>query len=148
IYGSINLDLATRGENLDFFVLFSSVAAVMGNPGQSDYAYANSFLDSFAEVREGLRRTQHRWGRTLSINWPLWEEGGMRISRQQVALLERQTGISPLPTPDGIRCWEEFLCSERSQGVVLYGIPSEIAAHMAQVQVKTLRDVSAPVEGV
>src|SRR5205807_7613928 len=56
VHGAINLDRATSGENLDLFVLFSSVAGVMGNLGQCDYAYANHFLDSFAEAREQLRK--------------------------------------------------------------------------------------------
>src|SRR5205807_10212419 len=56
VYGAINVDRATSGENLDLFVLFSSVAGVMGNLGQCDYAYANHFLDSFAEAREQLRK--------------------------------------------------------------------------------------------
>ena len=148
VYGTINVDLATSGENLDFFVLFSSVAGVLGNLGQSDYAYGNHFLDSFAESREALRRAQKRSGRTLSINWPLWEEGGMRISRDGVALLEQQTGICPLPTQDGIRYWEDFLRSEALQGIALYGIPSRIAASIAQKSVKSHKNVTASAAGV
>jgi len=132
VYGAINLDLATSGENLDLFVLFSSVAGVMGNVGQCDYAYGNRFLDSFAEGRENLRRAQKRWGRTLSIDWPLWEEGGMRISLSDIARLEQQTGICPLPTEDGIRYWEDFLRSDALQEIALYGIPSKIDAYIAQ----------------
>ena len=52
VYGTVYLDEATRDERLDFFVLFSSVVAVTGNVGQADYAYANSFMDSFAEKRD------------------------------------------------------------------------------------------------
>jgi polyketide synthase PksN len=148
VYGAINLDLATSGENLDLFVLFSSVAGVMGNFGQSDYAYGNHFLDCFAESRENLRRAQKRSGRTLSINWPLWEEGGMRISGDDIALLEKQTGICPLPTQDGIRYWEEFLRSDAVQGIALYGTPSKIAAYLAQKTVEVHRNVAAPAEGV
>jgi len=132
IYGTINVDLATSGENLDFFVLFSSIAAVTGNVGQSDYAYANHFMDSFAEHRESLRRTQKRSGRTLSINWPLWEEGGMSVAQADIALLEERTGICPLPTEDGIRSWEDFLRSGVAQGVALYGIPGRIAAQISR----------------
>ena len=132
VYGAINVDLATSGENLDLFVMFSSVAGVMGNFGQCDYAYGNRFLDSFAEGRENLRRAQKRSGRTLSIDWPLWEEGGMRISQSDIALLEKQTGISPLPTQDGIRYWEDFLRSDALQGIALYGSPSRIDDYIAR----------------
>src|SRR5690606_27285422 len=48
IDGTLNIDHATRNLDLDFFVLFSSITAIMGNPGQADYAVANGFLDSFA----------------------------------------------------------------------------------------------------
>jgi acyl transferase domain-containing protein len=146
VYGAINVDLATSGENLDLFVLFSSVAGVMGNVGQCDYAYGNRFLDSFAEGRENLRKAQKRRGRTLSIDWPLWEEGGMRISLDDIALLEKQTGICPLPTQDGIRTWEDFLRSNALQGIALYGIPSKIAAYMAR-NVRPAHE-SIPAEGL
>ncbi len=148
VYGAINVDLATRDENLDLFVLFSSVAGVLGNVGQSDYAYANHFLDSFAERRENLRRAQKRAGRTLSIDWPLWEEGGMTISPDDVARLEKRTGICPLPVRDGIQYWEDFLRSDATQGIALYGIPSRIAASIAQQPVKAHRNAPALAEGV
>ena len=146
VYGAINVDLATMGEDLDFFVLFSSVAGAIGNVGQSDYAYANHFLNSFAESREHLRRAHKRSGRTLSINWPLWQEGGMSISRDDIALLEKQTGICPLPTKDGIRYWEDFLRSDELQGVALYGFPSRIAVYIARKPAKAQRNISAPAE--
>jgi polyketide synthase PksN len=148
VYGAISVDLATRDENLDLFVLFSSVAGVLGNVGQSDYAYANHFLDSFAERREHLRSIQKRSGRTLSIDWPLWEEGGMRISPDGIALLEKRTGLCPLPTGDGIQYWENFLRSEATQGVALYGIPSRIAAYVSHQPAKAHRNASVAAEGI
>ena len=148
VYGTINLDLATRAENLDLFVLFSSVAGVLGNVGQSDYAYGNHFLDSFTESREQLRRSQKRSGQTLSINWPLWENGGMNISQDDIAILKKRTGIYPLPTEDGIQYWEDVLRSGAPQSVALYGIPSKISEYIDQKQVKAPSNVSVPVEGV
>jgi polyketide synthase PksL len=148
VYGAINVDLATHNENLDLFILFSSVAGVLGNIGQSDYAYANHFLDSFAERRENLRRAAKRSGRTLSIDWPLWEEGGMVISPDDVARLENRIGICPLPTEDGIQYWEDFLRSDAIQGFALYGIPSRIAVSIAQQTVKAQRNAPARAEGV
>jgi polyketide synthase PksL len=148
VYGAITVDLATSGEDLDLFVMFSSVAGVMGNFGQCDYAYGNRFLDSFAEGRDILRRADKRSGRTLSINWPLWEEGGMGISRDEITLLEQQTGLCPLPTQDGIQYWEDFLRSYVFQEIALYGIPSKIAAYTAQKRVTPSRNRSAPAEGL
>src|SRR5205807_3187093 len=97
VYGTVNVDLATSQERLDFFVMFSSVAGVMGNYGQSDYAYANHFMDSLAERRDRMEKAQKRFGRTLSINWPLWEAGGMNLSPDDIELLEKRTGICPMP---------------------------------------------------
>ncbi|MCP4266702.1 MAG: SDR family NAD(P)-dependent oxidoreductase, partial [Candidatus Brocadiaceae bacterium] len=79
VIGSINLDKATQGIALDFFVLFSSGAGVMGNTGQADYATANAFMDRFAGYRNQLVSLKERKGQTLSINWPLWREGGMGV---------------------------------------------------------------------
>jgi polyketide synthase PksL len=140
VYGTINVDLATSQERLDFFVLFSSVAGVMGNFGQSDYAYANHFLDFFAERRESLRKAQKRSGRTVSINWPLWEAGGMNLSPEDIGLLEKRTGICPMPTHEGIQYWEDFLRSGTLQGVALYGIPSRIAAYISPRSAKAEHD--------
>jgi hypothetical protein len=79
VYGTVHLDEALQGESLDFFVMFSSITAMLGNVGQGDYAFANSFMDHFAARREQLHEAGRRSGKTLSINWPLWKEGGMQI---------------------------------------------------------------------
>ena len=144
IHGAIHVDLATREENLDVFVIFSSLAGVMGNVGQADYAYANRFLDCFAERREHQRIAGERSGRTLSIDWPLWEAGGMSVSPEEVALLEKRTGISPLPTAEAIQCWEDFLRSDATQAIALYGTPSRIAAFIAREPVLTDRNAVVP----
>lgn len=71
VQGTWNLHAATQDQELDFMVLFSSVASVLGSPGQSNYAAANSFLDAVA-----VHRTQEGMP-TLSINWGPWADSGM-----------------------------------------------------------------------
>src|ERR1022692_3062540 len=72
--GTIHLAEALEGRPpLDFFVCFSSRAAVDGLAGSADYAAANAFQDAFAEV---LRRRQIP---ALSVNWPSWSGVGMAV---------------------------------------------------------------------
>jgi acyl transferase domain-containing protein len=71
VEGAWHLHQATRDRTLDFFVLFSSLSAVVGSPGQSTYAASNAFLDALARMRaaESLPATSIGWGR--------WSDGGM-----------------------------------------------------------------------
>ncbi|GAA2264340.1 hypothetical protein GCM10010145_44530 [Streptomyces ruber] len=105
--GLLHLDEASAASELDCFIGFSSMAA-FGNAGQADYAAANAFMDAFAAHRAGLAERGDRPGRTLAVNWPLWQEGGMRAGARAVTLME-QAGLRPLDTATGLdalyRAW-------------------------------------------
>jgi acyl transferase domain-containing protein/acyl carrier protein len=120
VYGTIYLDEATQNEPLDFFVLFSSIAAVMGNLGQCDYAYANSFMDNFTLWRERLRASQQRFGKTLAINWALWQSGGMFVNEQIQKWLSN-LGIQALSTETGLKAFSQVLSWETNQYLVIEG---------------------------
>ncbi|WP_329213072.1 SDR family NAD(P)-dependent oxidoreductase [Streptomyces sp. NBC_01485] len=114
------LDEATAGDRLDFLVAHSSLSAAVGNPGQSDYAYANAYLDHFLAAREARA---DRSGRSLSIAWPLWAEGGMRVTAEVTGHAARAYGTSPLPTPAGLALFERALDGSDSRIVVTHGDP-------------------------
>ncbi|CAK9026138.1 Cytochrome P450 86B1 [Durusdinium trenchii] len=69
--GAVNLHAALSGTSLDQFLMFSSVAALLGSPGQGNYAAANSFLDCFAQYRQAKGLP------ALSLQWGPWAEVGM-----------------------------------------------------------------------
>ena len=121
VTGTYNLDRASREVDLDFLVLFSSGASVFGNTGQGDYAAANGFMDRFAGYRNSLVSAGQRRGRTVSINWPLWQDGGMRPDAQTEALVLKLTGMRPLETTAGLRVFYQALQSGADQWLVLPG---------------------------
>lgn len=95
----------TRDQPLAMFVLFSSIAGLLGNPGQGNYAAANAFLDALAAYRrnQGLA--------AVSVAWGLWDaEAGMagRLSEADIARLGR-SGIAPLSTAEGLQFFDASL---------------------------------------
>jgi amino acid adenylation domain-containing protein len=70
--GTLVLAELLAGEELDFFVLCSSLQAILGGPGQVDYVAANAFLEAFAASQARAGR-----GRILSIAWDTWRGLGM-----------------------------------------------------------------------
>lgn len=120
VAGTINLDEATKDVQLDFFVLFSSRSGVMGNVGQADYSTANAFMDAFAQYRHALVGTQ-RSGKTLSINWPLWEDGGMSIDNSLEQLNDQISGEKSMPTEIGVETLKIALSQRHPQVIILFG---------------------------
>ena len=109
VAGTLHLDRATALLPLDFFCLFSSLAALLGIAGQTDYAYANGFLDGFVEAREARRAEGLCQGRTLVLHWPHWREGGMRLEAQTEAWFREVHGLRPLETEEGLSILAETL---------------------------------------
>ncbi|WP_096287213.1 type I polyketide synthase [Mycobacterium ahvazicum] len=107
--GAWNLHELTRDMDLSAFVMFSSMAGIVGSPGQGNYAAANSFLDELATYR----RAHGLAG--LSIAWGLWEQAsGMtrHLSDRDKARMSR-AGLAPLSTPHALQLFDEAMLADR-----------------------------------
>jgi polyketide synthase PksL len=126
VTGTYNLDQASQDVDLDFFALFSSIASAMGNVGQADYATANGFMDQFAAYRNRQTATGERRGWMLSINWPLWQAGGMRIDQAREELLRQTTGLQPMRMATGLQAFYRGLAAFYDQVLVVEGDLTQI----------------------
>ncbi|SOD67804.1 Acyl transferase domain-containing protein [Streptomyces zhaozhouensis] len=108
---AVNLHELTRDRELTAFVLFSSVAATFGAPGQANYAAANARLDALAELRaaEGLPATAVAWGP--------WDGGGMAEGPLGEAL--RRRGLPPLDPERAVAALDR---------AIRHGAPTELVA--------------------
>ncbi|MDE5102206.1 MAG: SDR family NAD(P)-dependent oxidoreductase, partial [Trichodesmium sp. St19_bin2] len=110
VTGTWNLHKLTKDIPLDFFVCFSSLASVLGSPGQSNYAAANAFMDAVAQYRQNLGLPG------LSINWGPWANVGIaaRMGAQQQGRLQSQ-GLQGIQTEQGLQALEEVLATDEAQ---------------------------------
>jgi len=121
VRGLYYLDQMTKDLNMGFFVLFSSLSSALGNPGQADYAIANAFMDSFSDYRNQLVSQGERHGQTISINWPLWADGGMKVDDAVEKMIKQRFYMSALPTEVGIKALDNSFRSSESQVLVMFG---------------------------
>jgi NADP-dependent 3-hydroxy acid dehydrogenase YdfG/acyl carrier protein len=112
VRGGWLLDRLTRCDPIDWFVMFSSVAAVFGSAGQSNHSAANAFLDLLARERRmrGLPGT--------SINWGAWTEVGAAVDRGVADRLAAQ-GVGAVNPSQGLAALEHLLAEDRIQTAVV-----------------------------
>ncbi|MET7426652.1 SDR family NAD(P)-dependent oxidoreductase [Dactylosporangium sp. NPDC005555] len=102
-----HLHQLTRDRPLTAFVLFSSLTATLGAPGQGNYAAANAFLDALAVHRraEGLTATTIAWGPWSEASAITRHLTGTDLTRM------RRAGVVPIGAEDGMRLFDAALAS-------------------------------------
>jgi polyketide synthase PksL len=121
VNGLVWLDKATKDIVLDFFAVSSSMAGALGNSGQVDYAAANAFMDAYVTSRQQLVASGQRHGRSVSINWSLWEDGGMRPDSTSENIIKQTTGMLALDRQQGISAFYKALNSGLPQVMIVAG---------------------------
>ena len=112
IGGASHLHRLTEHRPLDFFVLFSSVAALVGPRGQANHAAANAFLDALAHRRRASGLP------ALSVNWGAWSEIGAAV-RHGVHQRISADGIGAIDPAAGLDVLEELMRGRATQAAVL-----------------------------
>ncbi|MDQ2959363.1 MAG: SDR family NAD(P)-dependent oxidoreductase, partial [Actinomycetota bacterium] len=127
VAAAINLDELTRELDLAAFVMFSSVAGVLGTPGQANYAAANAFLDALAQTRRAAGLP------TISLAWGLWEQAsGMtgQLAQADVARLAR-SGVLPLTSEQALAMFDKAITADAG---LLLPVRIDAAALRSQAQ--------------
>jgi NADPH:quinone reductase-like Zn-dependent oxidoreductase/acyl carrier protein len=143
-FGAWNLHRQTAHQELDFFVMFSSIAAVLPQPGHGSYAAANAFLDALARHRRSLGKPG------LSVNWGGWSGTGLAITAGASSTIRGYAarGMKPLSSRQGLDAlghllgrteavalavpvdWRKLAASYRTEGVPV--VLSNLAQQQSQ----------------
>ncbi len=105
VFGAWHLHTLTQQTDLDFFVLFSSVASVLGLPGQGNYAAANAFLDALARTLRAAGRP------ALSINWGPWSDVGLAAARADRGERLALRGLGSIRPHEGLAAFARLMAS-------------------------------------
>jgi len=113
--GSWALHAQTAHLRLDFFVLFSSMASVLGSAGQGNHAAANAFMDALAGARRAAGMP------ALSISWGAWSVVGAAAQRRVDTRIDAQ-GIDPIAPARGLELLESLMSSAGAPHVAVFPV--------------------------
>jgi NAD(P)-dependent dehydrogenase (short-subunit alcohol dehydrogenase family)/acyl carrier protein len=111
-FGGYHLDRLTQDDELDFFIVSSSVSSLFGSPGQANYATANALLDGLVAQRRarGLPAT--------GVNFGPWAQGGMASSEAAAANIGAQ-GLIALDPAAALGALAEVVANGTGQATVI-----------------------------
>jgi acyl carrier protein len=113
VMGAWHLHRLTENAELDFFVLFSSAAGLLGSPGQANYCAGNTFLDALAHLRAALGLP------ALSIDWGGWSEIGLAAQADNRGKRLATRGITSMRPDQGLEALGRLLRRQEAQIAVL-----------------------------
>lgn len=110
--GALNLHKFVDNQHLDFFIMFASISSVIGNPGQGNYAAANSFLEGIAMHRQicGLP--------ALCINLGMISEVGMAVQKPEIFRQLKKSGMNGISPVEVLNAVEYFL-EQKMDNIIL-----------------------------
>jgi len=138
VMGAFLLHENTRDLDLDFFILYSSVASMLGSPGQSNYSAGNAFLDALAHHRKRLGLP------ALSINWGPWADAGMARDSTRGGLLGR---FGLLSAANALDTLEHLVADGATQAGVMSADWSALASEIAAVRAAPVLSLLVPSDG-
>jgi len=116
VRGTLVLATAFEDVPLDFMVLCSSTAALLGGFGQVDYCGANAFMDAFAQQRRGIGPFP-----IISINWDAWKEVGMAVNTtvsEPMRAARRRSLMLGIAPDEGAEVFSRIVAAGMTQTVV------------------------------
>lgn len=118
--GIRNLSELAQNLNTELVMGVSSISGFLGNPGQSDYSYANAYMDYYLDAEMGQNC------RTVSVCWPLWKGIGMQISPEMAEAMRKSYGLEPLPQAEGILAFEQAILQAEGRILCTFGDQAKI----------------------
>uniref|UniRef100_A0A3P8XWD6 Carrier domain-containing protein n=1 Tax=Esox lucius TaxID=8010 RepID=A0A3P8XWD6_ESOLU len=140
VNGALNLHNATKHCKLDYFVCYSSVASFIGNGSQTNYAAANSFLDTFCHYRRrnGLAAQSINWG-ALNL--------GLLLNKVNLQRLLEAKGLMVMDVTEIHKCLEQCLkMNKPQQAICKFNFKNMRNNVIAQKAAKTMRLTSLVAE--
>jgi 3-oxoacyl-(acyl-carrier-protein) synthase len=127
IKGLFNVLSGLRTGSIDFLLHFSSISAAFGNEGQANYAYANAFLDNCVYFN-----TYSNIKNVISVDWPVWENGGMKFGYDEKAILN-ETGLGLINEKVGVSYISSVSKERNSQKIFVMAEENKFISGLSEI---------------